>query len=898
MKRLHQHKFDPRTLQPFSDGKPAQKTLLAAAFASLWLPAVAQEAGSQEKAAQEMEVIAVTFRGSLVAAADIKRQDTKVTDAITTEDIGKFPSENIAEAIQRIPGVQISNVNGRGSTISVRGLGAQYARTTLNGQTMQSADFTSGFRFDIIQTELASTIEVIKSPSANMDSGGLAGTINIDTAAPLSFSESKLLLSGKAQYSEFSPDNGVTPKGNITYIDQFADGTVGVLLNLGYQELNDRVDNFWMDRWFVDSAGDVTPRRPRYRRIDRETERDLFNGTLQWRPNDQFESKLTAVYAGDDTKQDLNQQVFLFNANQITRLESASNGLYDNILIKGFTTENNRQLESKDATSDAYTLDVKYELDDWTFKGVAHYTSGEAEHNEEAAILATVISEARLDISDPSNVIFAIADNLADPALYPTVMPRNEYPNGASRLMNSDETALQFDARRDLEWGWLRQIDTGVKLRRETMDRAVYRTDRATIGQAAASALPSMAQTGVLVSDFLDNQMAIQHSWIAPNIQAYRDALVKEGGVVPTLFAAQSSYGIEQDIQSVYLMTNFETELGGLALRGNIGGRYEKTDRDINTYITGANHPTNEEIKLVVGELTQSFSYDNFLPSANLVLELNEDMQLRLAAAKVLVRPILTSNTQLAASESSAANSVGSRTYTINLGQPELKALTADQLDLGWEWYYSRSDSLTLNLFQKDIKNGTVSALVCPDSYSGKTLSSNGGDCVDAAGNIYDITAIYNDASTVRVKGYELGWNQGLDDYLPWAGFGLTSNYTRILVGQSEGFKLTNSSEQTWNITAYWENDSYSARLSLNHRSPYVQDSSDAFFAREGRTVDGRNQIDLLLGWNIDEQWSVRFGALNINGNDEEAYRDEVTQAWQTTSIIGRSYYLGVNFNL
>ena len=133
---------------------------------------------------------------------------------------------------------------------------------------------------------------------------------------------------------------------------------------------------------------------------------------------------------------------------------------------------------------------------------------------------------------------------------------------------------------------------------------------------------------------------------------------------------------------------------------------------------------------------------------------------------------------------------------------------------------------------------------------------------------------------------------------MPVPGFGLSSNYTRILVDESEGFTLTNSSEQTWNITGYWENEDYSARVSLNHRSPYVQDSTDAFFAREGRTVEGRNQIDVLLGWNISEQWSVRFGALNLNGKDEEAYRDEQTRAWQTTSVIGRSYYLGANFSL
>lgn len=875
-----------------------KKTLIASILATLFMPAISH-AEDKAKEDEDVEVIQVSFRGSLVAAADIKRQDTKVTDAITTEDIGKFPSENIAEAIQRIPGVQISNVNGRGSTISVRGLGSQYARTTVNGQTMASADFTSGFRFDIIQTELASTIEVIKSPTASMDSGGLSGTINIDTASPLSFNERKVLVSGKGQYSEFSPNDEVTPKGNFTYIDQFMDDTFGVLVNMGYQELDDRVDNLWMDRWFVDEDTDeVTPRRPRYRRIDRETERTLFNTTFQWRPTNDFEAKLTTVYAGDNTKQDLNQQVFLFNENQITRLGEAENGVYNKIQINNFTTENNRQLEEKDATSQAYTLELKYDWQEWNLSSVLHYTSGEATENEEAAILATVISQATLDISNPSNIRFDVAEDLADPALYPADMPRNEYPNGASREMKSDEAAVQFDAEHALDWGWFTNFATGVKYRKETLEREVYRTDRAGIGEADPDDLPSMALYGYQVTDFLDNSMSIPHSWIAPDIQAYRDALIAEGVTVPTLFAAQSSYSMDRSISSLYVMADFETEVAGLALRGNIGGRYERTERDINTYITGDTHPDNEEIKQVIGESTQSFDYNNFLPSMNLVLELNEDMQLRLAVAKVMVRPILTSNTQLAASETSSSNSFGTRTYTVNLGQPELEALTANQLDLGWEWYYTEGDSLTVSLFQKDIKNGTVSELVCPDQYNGQTLSMSGSDCLDNSGNIYDITAIYNDSSTLTVKGYEIGWNQGLDNFIPIPGFGFSSNYTRIFVDEIEGFKLTNSSEQTWNMTAYWENDEFSARVALNHRSPYVQDSADAFFAREGRTVEGRNQVDLLLGWNVNDQWSVRFGALNLNGKDEEAYRDEQTHAWQTTSVIGRSYYLGVNFSM
>ncbi|AYA62807.1 TonB-dependent receptor [Alteromonas sp. RKMC-009] len=872
-----------------------KKTLIASALLCALNPvAFAQETATPDE--DQIERIDVTYRSSLVQAAAIKRDETKVADIITSEDIGKFPTENIAEAIQRIPGVQISNINGRGSTISVRGLGAQYARTTVNGQTMANADFTGGFRYDIIQSELASAISVIKSPSADMDTGGLSGTINIDTTKPLSYGERKIVASVKGQYSEFSPTDDVTPKGNITYIDQFADDTVGIFLNAGYQELDDRVDNFWMGRWFQDDEGNDYPRRPRYRRIDRETKRYLMNGAVQWRPTDSFETTFTAIYADDDTYQDLNQQVFLFDRDDITLLGDPVGGVYTNVRIDDFTLENNRQIEEKGATSKAFTLQSKYETENWIISGVAHYTAGDATESEEAAILATTVS-ATMDISDSSNVIFDVDEDLTDPALYPYDMPRNEYPNGATRIVDTSEKALQFDAERILDGDIFTSFAFGVKYRQEEFNREVYRTDRFAIGDADPADLPLMSEYNFMVTDFLDNQMSIQHAWIAPDIQAYRDALVAEGVTIPTFFAAQSSYGIERDILSFYSELEFDTMLGDFPFRGNFGGRYETTDRTINTYLTGEQNPDNEEIRMVVGEYDIDYDYTNFLPSMNLVLELTDEVQARFAAAKVLVRPILTSNTQIAASETSASNSFGTTTYTIDLGQPEMKAMTADQADLGLEWYYGEGDSLALTLFWKEIKNGSVTEFVCPDSYDGVALSGTAADCTDNEGNIYEITSTYNDDSGTTIKGYELGWNQGLDEWLPIKGFGFSANYTFIDAEDGEDFVLTNSSEETWNFIGYWENEVFSARVALNHRSPYIQDSNDAFFAREGRVVDGRDQIDVVLSYNVTEELNLRFGALNINGNDEEAYYTDEKPVWQTTSVLGTSYYLSAMYS-
>lgn len=874
--------------------RPTKSLIASAIIFALCPAAYGQEAAAP--ADDDIERIGVTYRSSLVQAADMKRNETKVADIITSEDIGKFPTENIAEAIQRIPGVQISNINGRGSTISVRGLGAQYARTTVNGQTMANADFTGGFRYDIIQSELASSISVIKSPSADMDTGGLSGTVNIDTTKPLSYSERKVVASVKGQYSEFSPTDDVTPKANITYIDQFADDTVGIFLNAGYQALDDRVDNAWMGRWFQDDDGNDYPRRPRFRRIDRETKRYLMNGAIQWRPTDNFETSFTAIYADDDTEQDLNQQVFLFDRDDISLLGQPVNGVYTNVRIDDFTLENNRQMEQKDATSQAFTLESRYDTDNWIITGVAHYTKGEAVHGEEAVILATSVS-ADMDISDRDNVIFNIDEDLSSPALYPADMPRNEYPNGATRYMDSTEKALQIDAERVLEGDFFTAISFGAKFRQEEFNRDVYRTDRFAIGDADPDDLPLMSENNFMVTDFLDNQMSIPHSWIAPDVQAYRDALIAEGVTIPTFYAAQSSYGIERDILSLYAQAEFDTMLGDFPFRGNVGGRYETTDRTINSYLTGEQNEFNSEIRDIVGEVAYDYDYNNFLPSMNLVLELTDEVQARFAAAKVLVRPILTSRSQIAASETSAANSFGSTTYTIDLGQPDMEAMTADQADLGLEWYYGEGDSLAVTLFWKEIENGSVTEFVCPTDYRGTALSGTAADCTDAEGNIYEVTSTYNDDAGTTIKGYEIGWNQGLDAWLPIAGFGFSANYTFIDADDDQAFVLTNSSEETWNFIGYWENETFSARVAVNNRSAYIQDDTDAFFAREGRVVDGRNQIDVVLSYNVTDDFSMRFGALNINGNDEEAYYTDERPVWQTTSVLGTSYYLSALYS-
>ncbi len=864
--------------------------------------AAAQEATVSDPQVSQLDAITVTssYEKSLISALDKKRDDIRVTDGISSEDIGKFPAENIAEAIQRIPGVQISSINGRGSTISIRGLGPQYAMTTVNGQTFKSADFTDGFRFDIIQPEVASGIQVIKSPTADMDAGGLSGTVNIDTVKPLDYKQRKLIVSATGQSSS-SVDGSPTGKGVVSYIDQFdlGEGRFGLFLNAGYQELEDRADYFWIDRWGtgrIDGQSVVSPTRTRYRRIDRSTERSMLTGALQWQPSDTLDMGLTWLYSKDETQNDVKQQVFLLSSGSQT-VQEARDGYATRVLSENYTLENNRQLEEHQWVSQMLTYDFKWKPGDWTITGAANHTSGKTNESELAAILGLKVGSSLLDVSNASSPSFTVSHDLADASWYdPYTMTRNEFPNGAIKRLENKEDSLQLDAERWLGAGWLSSVKFGAKYRREGLTRDVWRNDRYVVGDADPADLPLMSATSQLETGFLDNMYGIQHAFVIPSIRAYQEALAAEGVTIPVVFAPQSSYEITNDIWSGYGLARIDAEIAGMPLRGSVGLRYEKSKRTTDTWLTTPD-AVNEEANNIVGTASSVYKYDNWLPSASFVLEMRPDLLLRVSAAKVLVRPILTSSTAIATTEQRTLLTDGRTLNAITLGSVDLKAMTAEQADLGLEWYYD-GGGLALSGFWKAIKNGTYNQSICPGSYNGVALSGNAdNECVAGNGEVYEIEKTFNSDQVNYLRGYEVSWTQSLNAWLPLQGFGFTANFTRVLPKYNDDFVISNLSGQTWNGTLFWENSKYSARLSATHRSEYTQTRSDSFFAYAGHVMEERTQLDAQLGYQFNDKLSFSFGAVNLTNEKEKAYYQR-SNVWQMTGVTGRSYYLTMKWDV
>lgn len=277
-----------------------RRKALAASISSLMLGSF--HVSAQNSAVEE--VVVTGIRASLQRSMDQKRDASGVLDAITAEDIGKFPDTNLAESMQRIPGVSINREGGEGSRVTVRGLGPNFNLVTHNGRTIAKTTNDRSFNFADLASELVAGVTVAKSADATTDSGGMGATINITSIRPLALDGQKIILSGKA-ISDRSWGGGNTPQIFGLYANTFANDTVGISIALDYQERESsraraQIDNGWKTFRGDNGQNDTQPEfglysKPQSARYKFESDtRERVNGqlVLQWAPTENIEATL------------------------------------------------------------------------------------------------------------------------------------------------------------------------------------------------------------------------------------------------------------------------------------------------------------------------------------------------------------------------------------------------------------------------------------------------------------------------------------------------------------------------------------------------------------------------------------------------------------------------------
>ncbi len=292
---------------------------------------------AEESAGMVEEVIVTGVRKSLIDSMDYKRNAVGVVDAISAEDIGKFPDTNLAEALQRIPGVSIDRFNGEGSKITVRGLGPEFNLTTLNNRQMPTAGGRS-FDFLDIATEGVSAVEVYKTSRANLSSGGIGATVNIATARPMTNPGLRAVLTAKVHHESSTKDandlDELTPEVSGLYSQTFADDTFGISVSGSYSKRHNREEEAHVAQWFENRfVGEQAVITDNSQRTDgrtwypqdagygfAENERIRTNGqvALQWAPTDTVTATLDYTFAQTEFTKNSNGFGIWFNGGGAT----------------------------------------------------------------------------------------------------------------------------------------------------------------------------------------------------------------------------------------------------------------------------------------------------------------------------------------------------------------------------------------------------------------------------------------------------------------------------------------------------------------------------------------------------------------------------------------------------
>ncbi|WP_105103190.1 TonB-dependent receptor [Microbulbifer pacificus] len=824
-----------------------RRTLLAGSIAVVSAGAAAQEQAAEGKTVEE--VVVTGIRGALQQSLDVKRDATSIVDAISSEDIGKFPDKNVADSLQRVPGISVDRIWGEGRDIFVRGTDSTLNRTLMNGQNVASAYWwandnpSRGFNYSILASELVSALEVYKSPEARHDEGSIGGMVNVRTRKPMDLDPMTVNFSTEGTYSELPDQWDPQVSGLVSWKNDAE--TFGVLASFNSQQRTMRRDGLEVfptnDLYTItDQNGNVTenvyvPWGGGSAIFQQDRQRDTTNLTVQFRPTDRWD--LAMNYVASDMEMDNSNQNYLFvaggykipNGDVVTDpvFIPTSDGYQ---ALVGGVIENPNSIGVadepivRDAFVESEVLDfaADYEGDNWQLHLQAGTTSAEGGSTKDRNYWFEGNAAEDLNFASNTNEFsFPGVDPLDGNALHLNAANLRDWV----RIMEDDETYFQADASFDVELGFITAIKTGLKLRDHTIENnrqngSVDVSNPDIADQVAALNAITLADVSRGPSPVLHGEGATagsltRYAFLDSGLAQQKVDSILDAGVMTYAEDQKAYYKINEDITAAYAQAEFETG----RLRGNFGVRIVETDQTSQAYIDGE--------RGAVGR-----SYREALPSVNVIYDLSEEIILRAAASRAMARPTfqnLSSNIVINATSGTAT-----------AGNPMLDPILADQFEIGAEWYFSDASLVAATYFNKDLS----------------TFVFQNTQVEDIDGQSINVTRPYNADEGADIQGVEL---QVQHDF--GSGFGALANYTwtDAKVPDSK-LELPGNSRDQFNASAYYENDAVSLRLSYNLRS----ESYGGLTSGSQLVTDQYDQWDATANWMVNDNVDVFLTAVNL----------------------------------
>jgi TonB-dependent receptor len=967
------HRKTPVTLLAFSIGLALHFNAQAQETPA---PAATPAATDPVTDLDRVEVVA-SFRASLEKALEDKRYSAEQIDAVVAEDIGKFPDLNLAESLQRIPGVAIDRDAGEGRSITVRGLGQDFTRVRINGlealattggtDSSGGANRGRGFDFNVFASELFSKLTVRKTQSAQVDEGSLGATVDLRAARPFDYEGFTATVTSKMGYNELSEQ--WDPRFSTLISNTWADGRFGALVSASYSERHLYEEGYSAVRWdngpatngfcspvgftpqnntnnsgrgttalncstgnprpantpsnndayrLASAATTFHPRLPRYGRLTHDQERLGVTASLQFKPTDRTLLSFDALYSKlDATRQEDFLETISFSRS------NAQGGKYETHVLQAEVNDRGNLVygvfDNVDVRSESrfdelttefaqYSLSLEQDITD-RLKLNAMVGTSKSEFTNPVQTTVTfdiqnldgyswdyrgndrlpVITYGNLDVNNPNSWRW-----ISSPAANTTGSEIRIRPQGVDNTFDTGKLDLDFLINETFT------LRGGLSYKKFDMDTWEFRRN----SETSVPALP----TGTTLADVATSirgfgrglNGASPASWVIPDLDAIATLFniycncntgVPGGDFTLTSITNGNARGnnrqIEEEDLGAYLQLDFNADLAGRPLRGNVGVRYATTDIEASGYTSAGGGTL----------VTVTNNYKDWLPSLNLAWDVTDDLVLRFGAAKVMARPQL-------GNLSPGAGVTTTGTPNIRVGNPYLDPFRATTYDFSAEWYFAEESLLSVALFYKDIETYIQELREnIPYNQTGLPLEWVPPSFWEVE---FDVRTPINTPGG-PLKGFEVSYQQPFS-FLPgvFKDFGAILNYTYVKSDIDYAVPgtfpvtyiaddLVNLSPKSYNATLYYDNNKFSARVSTSFRDDYLQRVP----GQNNNDVEGKRSaysVDLSVSYKLDDNFSLTFEGTNLTDEFNDQYVDSVGDRASVYHHTGRQYYVGFRF--
>ena len=925
---------DMRTMQPVvSFGgifmtSSAYRTILLASGAATALafgaaPALAQAAKPVVVAAADEAIVVTGYRGALRTVLENKKLSDRIVESVSAEDIGKLPDNSIADAISRLPGLTTQRLNGRSQVISIRGFAPDFSSTLLNGREQVTNSDNRSVEFDQYPSEILSQVMVYKTADASLVAQGLSGTVNLQTIRPLELGKQIITATVRGEYT----DNGKLNTGSSNtgwrasglYVDQFADGKVGVMFGLSHLNSPTQTERF--NAWGYPNANATTQvigGSKSY--IDSvKLERTSVVGALDFKPMDDLTIALDGFYSNFKENQTLRgiELPLYWSAAQLVPGFTASNGLAQTGSFSGVKGVVRNDLNKKNANLYSFGGNIKYDNDDWTAIG----DIGWSKINRDELSLETYSGTGRNAVGATDTIGFTMTDrgavfspklDYSNPSLIKLTSPQGwggditgtpgnpGIKNGQDGYYNDRSIKDELLSFRGSIERKLEGAISGIQVGANYTDRKKSLTpDEFFLGlKGNTDGLTSVA----VPADQLLAPSQLSFLGLGPVISYDPLKLVNSGlyNFVrnPNADVNTKGWQVTEKVFTAYAMGKINADVGANRLTGNFGVQMVHVDQSSTALVSSGSGSG-----VTSTPRTDGAKYTDFLPSVNLSLRTPDDWVVRFAIARQMARPRLD-DMRAAVNYNynlSLAQTPGVTPWSGSGGNPRLRPWRANAVDVSVEKYFNADGYIAVAGFYKDLKSYIVN-VATPFDFTGFPIPTGTKEPLTRQG---DVTQWVNGQGG-NLWGAEVSGQLQLAALTPaLEGFGLNASlaYTKSNVAATPGGKtddLPGYSRWVSNLTAFFEKDGFSLRGSMRTRSSYLGELRGFGGGNERRRAKGEVIVDAQAGYTIQsgamQGLGILFQAQNLTNAPFATFDSSGEDRIIDYQRYGRRYLLGATY--